>query len=202
MRYDVIVIGGGASGLACVLTLASARGRGWEWAENRRYLLLDTGRSDMNRALFKNVPGVEEGTYGRDLLKKLEEQVRKWGGVDFLQEKAVKVEGERGNFRVLTEGGREFTSEFVVLATGFHRFDIECEGVRVIENTRSPKPGRIMIEHDGSYRVRDGLFVAGLLAGVSSMFATAAGSGVQVAIDILSEWSGSPVVVHDVPPED
>jgi len=73
MRYDVVVIGGGASGLACVLTLASARGRGWEWAEDRRYLLLDTGRSDMNRALFRNVPGVREGTYGKDLLKKLGE---------------------------------------------------------------------------------------------------------------------------------
>ncbi len=198
----MIVIGGGASGLSCVLTLASAKGRGWEWAEGRRYLLLDTGRSDMNRALFRNVPGVPDGTSGKDLLRRLREQVESWGGVDIVQEKAVRVEGERGSFRVLTEKGREFQSEFVVLATGFHRFDIECEGVEVVENARSPKPGRIMVKHDGDQKVRDGLFVAGLLAGVSSMFATAAGSGVQVAVDILSEWAGSPVVVHDVPPED
>jgi len=169
MRYDVIVVGGGASGLACVLTLASARGRGWEWAENRRYLVLDTGRSDMNRALFKNVPGVPAGTSGKDLLENLRRQVMEWGGVDFVQSRVISVRGRRGSFTVTTEDGREFTGEFVVLATGFHRFDIRCEGVEVVENPRSPKPGRVMIKHDGS---------------------------------ILSEWAGSPVVVHDVPPED
>ncbi|MDQ7039001.1 MAG: NAD(P)/FAD-dependent oxidoreductase, partial [Aquificota bacterium] len=69
----------------------------------------------------------------------------------------------------------------------------------VVENPRSPKPGRVMVVHDGNYRVRDGLYVAGLLAGVSSMFTAAAGSGVQVAVDILSLWAGRPVVIHDVP---
>ena len=201
MRYDVIIIGGGASGLSCALTLASAKGRGWNWAENRKYLVLDTGRSDMNRALFNNVPGVPIGTLGKELLKILREQIEGFGGVDFLEDKAVKVEGQRGNFKVHTEGGKIFEAEFVVLASGFHRFEIECEGVEVVDNPKSPKPGRVMVKHDGDYRVRDGLYVAGLLAGVSSMFAAAAGSGVQVAVNILSEWAGKPIVIHDVPEE-
>ncbi len=201
MRYDVIIIGGGASGLSCALTLASAQGRGWEWAENRRYLVLDTGRSDMNRALFKNVPGVPGGTLGKELIDRIKEQIKGFGGVDFVEERATKVEGSKGSFRVYTEGGKVFESEYVVLASGFHRFDIECEGVKVVDNPKSPKPGRVMVEHDGDYKVREGLYVAGLLAGVSSMFTAAAGSGVQVAINILSEWAGKPVVIHDVPEE-
>ena len=201
MRYDVIIVGGGASGLSCALTLASAQGRGWEWAENRRYLVLDTGRSDMNRALFKNAPGVPFGTLGRELIEQIKEQIKEFGGVDFLEEKTVKVEGSRGDFRVHTEEGRVFEADYVVLASGFHRFDIECEGVKVVDNPKSPKPGRVMIEHDGDYKVREGLYVAGLLAGVSSMFTAAAGSGVQVAINILSEWAGKPIVIHDVPEE-
>jgi thioredoxin reductase len=201
MRYDVIIVGGGASGLSCALTLASSRGRGWEWAENRRYLVIDDGRSDMNRALFNNVPGVRPGTLGSRLLEEIRAQIDRFGGVDFLEDRVVRAEGSRGNFRVLTQKGGEFESEFLVLACGFHRFEIEGLGVKVVENPRSPKPGRVMVVHDGSYRVRDGLYVAGLLAGVSSMFATAAGTGVQVALDILSLWAGGPVVIHDLPEE-
>jgi len=201
MRYDVVIVGGGASGLSCALTLASARGRGWDWAESRRYLVLDTGRSDMNRALFNNVPGIPLGTTGKELLERIREQIKAYGGVDFLDDRVIKVSGAKGSFRTITEGGREFESEYVVLASGFHRFEIECEGVEVIDNPRSPKPGRVMLKHDGEYKVREGLYVAGLLAGGSSMFTVAAGIGVQVAIDILSEWAGKPVVIHDVPEE-
>ncbi len=199
MFYDVIIVGGGASGLSCALTLASARGRGWDWAESRKYLVIDNGRSDMNRALFKNVPGVDQGLKGTEVIEKIKNQINTFGGVDFLEDKVVKVEGSKGNFEVLTESGKKFSSEFVVLATGFHGFDIECEGVEVVDNPRSPKPGRVMLKHDGNYKVKEGLYVAGLLAGVSSMFACASGVGVQVAIDILSHWAGKPVVIHDVP---
>ncbi|WP_457599893.1 NAD(P)/FAD-dependent oxidoreductase [Hydrogenivirga sp.] len=201
MRYDVVIVGGGASGLSCALTLTSARGRGWDWAENRSYAVLDTGRSDMNRALFNNVPGVPRGTTGKELLETIRAQIESYGGVDFLQDEVVKVEGEKGSFRVHTSGGRVLESEVVVLASGFHRFEIECEGVEVLDNPKSPKPGRVMIRHDSDYRVKEGLYVAGLLAGGSSMFSVAAGIGVQVAINILSEWAGKPIVIHDVPEE-
>ena len=202
MRYDVVIVGGGASGLSCALTLASSRGRGWEWAENRKYLVIDTGRSDMNRALFNNVPGVPKGTTGRELIDTIKNQIESYGGVDFLEEEVTKVEGETGNFKIFTKGGKEIEGGIVVLASGFHGFDIECEGVKVVDNPRSPKPGRVMIEHDEDFRVKEDLYVAGLLAGGSSMFTVAAGIGVQVAINILSSWAGKPVVIHDVPQKD
>ncbi len=202
MHYDVIIIGGGAGGLSCALTLVSARGRGWEWAENRKYIVLDTGRSDMNRALFKNVPGVPQNTTGKEMLQILRRQIESFGGAEFSEERAVKIEGEKGNFRVITEKGTEYTGKHVVIATGFHRFDIEVEGVKVVDNPYSPKPGRVMIHHDGNFKIREGLWVVGLLAGAVSMFTAAAGTGVQVAVNILSEWAGKRVVIHDVPPEE
>jgi len=202
MRYDVIIVGGGASGLACALTLASSQGRGWEWAEGKKFLVIDNGRSDLNKALLNNVPGVPTGTLGPELLQKIKDQIKAINNsVEFIEDKVTKVEGEKGNFKVYTEGGKVFEADYVVLASGFHKFEIECEGVEVVDNPKSPKPGRVMIKHDGDYKVRDGLFVAGLLAGVSSMYTAAAGSGVQVAINILSEWAGKPVVIHDVPQE-
>ncbi|NPB06573.1 MAG: NAD(P)/FAD-dependent oxidoreductase [Aquificae bacterium] len=200
MRWDVVIVGGGPAGLSCALTLASAQGRGWEWVDGRRFLVVDEGESDLKKALLNNAPGVPLGTKGAELLEQLRRQVKALSeAVEIKQGKVVKVEGSRGSFKVYEEDGTLHEAEVVVLATGFQKFELECPDCKVKENPKSPKPGRVMVEHDGDYRVKDGLFVAGLLAGVSSMFATAAGSGVQVAVNILSEWAGKPVVVHDVP---
>lgn len=202
MRYDVVTVGGGPAGLACALTLASSQGRGWEWAEGKKFLVIDNGRSDLNKAMLDNVPGIPMGTLGPELLEKIREQIKATNdSVEFLEDTVTKVEGEKGNFKVHTQSGKVFEAEYVVLASGFHKFEIECEGVEVVDNPKSPKPGRVMVKHDGDYKVREGLFVAGLLAGVSSMYTAAAGSGVQVAINILSEWAGKPIVIHDVPKE-
>jgi len=202
MRYDVVIVGGGPAGLACALTLASSQGRGWQWAEGKKFLVIDNGRSDLNKAMLNNVPGVPIGTLGPELLQKIKEQIKATNDtVDFLEDTVTKIEGEKGNFKVYTKGGKVFEAEYVVLASGFHKFEIECESVEVMDNPKSPKPGRVMVRHDGDYKVREGLFVAGLLAGVSSMYTAAAGSGVQVAINILSEWAGKPIVIHDVPKE-
>ena len=203
MRYSVIIVGGGPSGLACALTLASSQGRGWNWVEGRKFLVIDEGNSDLKKSMLKNVPGIKIGTLGTELLENIKNQIKELSkNVDFVEGKVVKVEGEKGSFKVYTQDGKIYESEYVVLASGFHKFDIECEGVEVVDNPKSPKPGRVMIKHNGDFKVREGLYVAGLLAGVSSMFTVAAGTGVQVAINILSEWAGKPIVIHDVPEKD
>ena len=49
-----------------------------------------------------------------------------------------------------------------------------------------------------NHLVDEGIYVAGVLAGLRSQFAIAAGSGTQVATDIMSLWNnGKPVKVHD-----
>ena len=88
--YDVIIVGGGASGLACALTLASSRGRGWSWAEGRTYLVFDRGESDLNKAYLKNVPGVQP-IPGTRLLEVIKGQIKDWGGVEFSNEKVVEI---------------------------------------------------------------------------------------------------------------
>jgi len=200
MKWDVIIVGGGPAGLSCAITLASAQGRGWEWVDGRRFLVIDDGRSDLKKALLNNAPGIPLGTKGTELLEAMRRQLKELSdSVELVEDAVVKVEGEKGSFKVYTRSGKVYEAEVVVLATGFQSFEIECPDCKVRENPKSPKPGRVMVEHDGDYRVKDGLYVAGLLAGVSSMFATASGSGVQVAVNVLSEWAGKPVVVHDVP---
>ncbi|GBC88391.1 Thioredoxin reductase [bacterium HR13] len=200
MKYHVVIVGGGASGLSCALMLASSRGRGWQWAEGRKYLLLDKGGSDLNKAYLKNVPGLDP-ILGKDLLERIRKQIQDWGGVDILEEEARSISQENGMYTVNTSSGKSFTAEFLVLATGFHGFNMEGLEVEVVDNTKSPKPGRVMIRHK-DFEVLPNLFVIGTLAGLSSHFTSCAGSGVEVACEILSRMAGKRIVIHDVPEED
>jgi thioredoxin reductase len=195
--YDVIIVGGGASGLACALTLASSRGRGWSWAEGRTYLVFDTGESDLHKAYLKNVPGVQPMT-GTQLLEVIREQIKDWGGVEFSNEKVVEIKKDGEIYKVYTEEGKEYSAKYVVLAGGFKEFSIKGLELEVVENPKSPKPGRVMIKHK-DFEAMPNLFVVGTLAGLSSHFTSCAGSGVEVAIEILSRMAGKRIVIHDVP---
>jgi thioredoxin reductase len=195
--YDVIIVGGGASGLACALTLASSRGRGWSWAEGRTYLVFDTGESDLHKAYLKNVPGVQPMP-GTRLLEVIREQIKDWGGVEFSNEKVVEIKKDGEVYKVYTETGKEYSAKYVVLAGGFKEFSIKGLELEVVENPKSPKPGRVMIKHK-DFEAMPNLFVVGTLAGLSSHFTSCAGSGVEVAIEILSRMAGKRIVIHDVP---
>jgi len=195
--YDVIIVGGGASGLACALTLASSRGRNWDWAEGRTYLVFDTGESDLHKAYLKNVPGVQPMT-GTQLLEVIREQIKDWGGVEFSNEKVVEIKKDGEVYKVYTETGKEYSAKYVVLASGFKEFSIKGLELEVVENPKSPKPGRVMIKHK-DFEAMPNLFVVGTLAGLSSHFTSCAGSGVEVAIEILSRMAGKRIVIHDVP---
>ncbi|NPA52654.1 MAG: NAD(P)/FAD-dependent oxidoreductase [Aquificae bacterium] len=197
-RYDVLIVGGGVSGLSCALTLASAKGK-FSWADNKRYLVIDNQSSDLLKAMLNNVPGVKQGSLGREVLEYIKKQIDFYGCVDFVNDRVLSATGEKGNFVIETQGSLKFVGDYLVLATGFHEFNILGLDVEVVPNKKAPRPGKVMIKTDRDFKVKEGLYVAGLLAGVSSMFATASGSGTQVACNIMEEWAGKPIVIHDVP---
>ncbi|MDW8237466.1 MAG: FAD-dependent oxidoreductase [Aquificaceae bacterium] len=192
----VLIVGAGASGLSCAVCLLSSKGRGFDWADLVEVLLVDNGRSDLNRAFIKNAPAIEQIS-GVDILERMKTQVYALGG-KILTGKVVKIIRENSQFFVELEDGREFISDFVVLASGFHRFDIQGLNVELLDNPMSPKPGRVMIKHS-NFLVSKRLYVAGTLAGISSHFTSCAGSGFEVASIIMKELAGKPVVIHDVP---
>ena len=193
---DVLIIGGGAGGLSCAITIASAETR--KWFAGRRVIVVDDGTSDLKKARLFNAPGVEPGMLGTELLEGMEQQLARYESATILRgtvQRAERLPGRR--FIATLESGEEVVAEELVLATGYKRWDVEGLDHVPEPHPRIGKANRIHLPHDGCYRIEPDLHVAGLLAGGSSQFAIAAGIGAQVAVEVLSRWAGRATHVHD-----
>ncbi len=47
MRYDVVIIGAGAAGFGCALTLESANDK-FDWKKNKKYRILNYNKNNLN----------------------------------------------------------------------------------------------------------------------------------------------------------
>jgi len=192
--YDVIIIGGGAAGYGCALTLASVENT-QEWAKDKKYLMLDNGKSDILNASFFNLAGIDFGIGGDTLYKKMQTQLSNFNSCETKKDTVLTLEKDGEDFIVATES-EKIKAKIVVIATGMHKFDIECDLTKVIPHTDVMKPGKIALEHTDN-KISQNLYVAGLASGAKTMFAIANGEGAKVACEIFKLWTGKSSVAHD-----
>ena len=198
MKSDVLIIGGGAGGLSCGITLASAEAK--PWFKDRRIVIVDDNRSDLCKAMLNNAPGVAPGTTGLELLEQLHAQLAQYESASLMKASCLHAtRSPDGSYQARLDNEMTLHARKLVLATGYKRFEVEGLPVAPAPHPRGGKADRIMLNHDGAYRIEVDLHVAGLLAGGSSQFAIASGIGAQVAVEILSEWAGKRTHVHEVP---
>jgi len=191
---DVLIIGGGAAGFGCALTLASVENK-FVWAKDKKYMIIDDNNSDIKKARFYNLAGVSFGISGDELLDNMKSQLANYQSVEFEYTKVIEIYDIDGGFKIITPKD-DYEAKIVVIATGMHSFNIEFDGVEILPHNDVLKPNKICLKNN-NLKVRDGLYVAGLASGAQTMFAIANGEGTKVACDIFKEWTGKPMVAHD-----
>ena len=197
--FDILIIGGGVSGVSCALIVGSALKR--PYAEGKKAgILTHQKATSLENAVFNNAYGIPAGTLGSTLMETtLEQLATLYPEMEQIpNEKVMNVEGEAGNFTVTTNKG-SYQAKAVVLAIGSaNTFAIEGLMEYVIPNKKAiPEKNRIQLKND-DHLVAEGIYAAGTLAGHRSQLAIAAGSGAAIGTDILTLWNdGKPTQYHD-----
>lgn len=198
-HFDVLIIGGGVSGVSAALLFGSAKNKAF--MENKRIgIIAHQKASSLQNALFNNAYGIPAGKLGADLLNEsLVQLTELYPHVEqIINEKVVLINGEFPNYYVQTNKN-EYTAENIIVCIGASN-PISISGLDewVIPHQKAaPEKNRIQLNNK-DHLVKKGFYVAGTLAGHRSQLVIAAGSGATVATDIMTEWNeNKPVQVHD-----
>ena len=197
--FDVLIIGGGVSGISCALVLGSAHRKRFV-ADKKIGIFTHQKSSNLQEALFNNAYGIPAGSLGSDLLIESKQQLHEqYPHISQIEnEKVLKIEGTSGDFIVITNKKSYLTKAIVIAVNSSQTFAIEGLMQYVIPHQKSiPEKNRIQLKNI-DHLVADGIYVAGTLAGWRSQLSIAAGSGASVATDILTLWNdGVQTHAHD-----
>ena len=189
--FDVLIIGGGVSGMSCALVLGSAKKKIFA-SDKKIGVFTHQKASSLQEALFNNAYGIPAGKLGSHLLKESTEQLSATYPhiAQIPNEKVLKIEGQFPEFTVITNKSSYKTGLIVVGIGAANTFDIQALMQYVEPHQKSlPEKQRIQLKNN-DHKVAEGIYVIGTLAGWRSQLAIAAGSGAAVATDILTLWNG------------
>lgn len=197
--FDVLIIGGGVSGMSCALVLGSAKNKSFA-IDKKIGVIAHQKNSSLQEALFNNAYGISAGTLGAALLTESSAQLQELYPhvVQIFDEKVTKIQGKAGDFALVTNKGIYHAKLIVVGIGAGNPFTIEGLEEYIIPHQKVvAEKNRIQLKNT-DHKVTDGIYVTGTLAGWRSQLAIAAGSGAAVATDILTLWNnGIHVQVHD-----
>ena len=199
MNFDVLIIGGGVSGLQCALVLGSAKEKPFAM-DKKIGVIVHQKASHLQNALFNNVLGLPAKTIGRNILVEGRQQLSTlYPTISQIEmEKVISVDDLKDVYKVVTNKGT-CTSKIVIIALNYSKpFTITgLENFIEPHEKANPEKDRIQLKNKEGF-IKDGLYCCGTIAGCRSQFAIAAGSGAAVATDILTLWNGgNHIKIHD-----
>ena len=196
---DVLIIGGGVSGVSCALVLGSAKNKSFV-SDKKIAIITHQKTSSLQEALFNNAYGIAPGKLGSELLTESLAQLENlYPHITQIKgEKVIAVIGEYPNFTVVTNKNTYPTKNIVVAIGSSNTFSIEGLLKYVEPHKKSIAEKQRIQLHNEDHLVTEGIYVVGTLAGHRSQLAIAAGSGAAVATDILTLWNnGISSQIHD-----
>ncbi len=189
--FDVLIIGGGVSGMSCALVLGSAKNK--PFATNKKIGIVSHQKSSsLQEALFNNAYGISAGKLGSEILSESIAHLSETYPhiIQIPDEKALKIEGNYPSFTVFTNK-KSYTTKIIVVGIGAaNTFSIEGLLEYVIPHQKSLTTKQRIQLKNTDHKVAEGIYVIGTLAGWRSQLAIASGSGAAVATDLLTLWNG------------
>lgn len=187
---DVIIIGGGVSGMSCAMVLGSAHGKAYA-KDKLVAIIAHQNASSLQDAIFYNAYGVPSGKLGADLLEESTAHVQNvYPHIQqIFQEKVVSVQKIEAGFAVITNKNSYTTKTVVVGIGSSNLFAIEGLLEYVEPHAKSLAEKQRIQLRNRDHKVAEGIYVCGTLAGHRSQLPIAAGSGAAVATDILVLWN-------------
>ena len=197
--FDVLIIGGGVSGISCALVLGSAKNKSFA-SDKKIGIFTHQKTSALQEALFNNAYGIPPGKLGSELLtESIQNLSNTYPHITQIpDEKVIRIEGNFPEFEVLTNKNSYKTKTIVIGIGSANTFAIEGLMQFVTPHQKAlPEKQRIQLQNT-DHKVTEGIYVIGTLAGWRSQLAIAAGSGAAVATDILTLWNdGVQTHAHD-----
>jgi len=199
MIFDALIIGGGVAGMQCALVLGSAKDK--SFASNKKIgIIAHQKTSHLQTALFNNVLGLKPGTLGRDILIEGKQQLSE------LYPQIIQIDDEKVLAVYENESGFEITTNKEIYQTKIAVIALNYAAPFLIKGLKKyaephqradPEKNRIQLKNSNNL-IKNGLYVCGTIAGYTSQFAIAAGSGASVATDVLTLWNNNiPTKIHD-----
>ena len=197
--FDVLIIGGGVAGMQCALVLGSGLKK--PYAINKKVgVIMHQRSSHLQNALFNNVLGLPSGTLGSNVLAAGKNQLTtNYPNITQIEGEKVISITIQNHFHIVKTNKNEYKTQVIVLALNYAKpFLIKgLEAYLEPHQRAKASKDRIQLRNE-NYLVTENVYVCGTLSGCRSQFAIAAGSGANVATDILTLWNnGEHSQVHD-----
>jgi thioredoxin reductase len=151
--FDVLIIGGGVSGISCALVLGSAKNK--SFVNNKKIgVIAHQKNSSLQEALLNNVYGIAPGKLGSDLLSESIQHLSETYPhiTQISNEKVLKIEGKSPEFTITTNKSI-YKSKIVVVGIGAaNTFAIEGLMQYVEPNQKTlPEKQRIQLKNSGRH---------------------------------------------------
>lgn len=199
MIFDVLIIGGGVSGMQCALVLGSAKNKPFA-ADKNIAIITHQRASHLQNALFNNVLGLPAKTLGKDILLDGTKQLSTfYPHVQQIEnEKVLSVLNIENGYEIQTNNTTYFSKVVIVALNYAKPFTIKGLDIFIEPHSKAnPEKDRIQLKNK-NHLIKKDLYCCGTIAGYRSQFAIAAGSGASVALDILTIWNNNkPTKVHN-----
>jgi len=116
--FDVLIIGGGVSGMSCALVLGSAKNKPFV-TDKTIGIIAHQKNSNLQEAIINNAYGIPPGKLGTDLLSEsIQHLTETYPHITQIQnEKVLKIEGDSPEFTITTNKNT-YKSKMVVVGIG------------------------------------------------------------------------------------